>query len=309
MRGRVRRKINDLRGSTLTRPWPHPDPTPAPIRVLIADDDEAARLGMEGLVREEADATVVASVGSGRAAVEAIRRERPDVVFLDVQMPGGTGLDVARAIGPEAMPATVFVTATDEHAVEAFEVAATDYLVKPVDRERFAQSFDRVRRRLELERMSGLRERLLEALGAGGQSPVAGETGEPALTEQQPTTDDRLPLSDDRYLERIAVELKGKVRVVLVSELDYVVASGPYAELHAGDRRHVIRASMRTLERRLDPEKFVRIHRSTIVRLDLVDTLLKGRGGEYEVLLKTGARLRVSRARREALERRLGVVR
>ena len=310
MRGRAAALggINDLRGSTLTPPRPHSGPTPR-IRVLIADDDEAARVGLEGLVRDEADATVVASVASGPAAVEAIRRERPDVVFLDVQMPGRTGLEVVRTIGPEAMPATVFVTATEEHAVEAFEVAATDYLVKPVDRERFAQSFERVRHRLELERMSGLRERILDALGA----PAAADEG---LADRQPSTDDRAPslddlppATDDRYLERIAVELKGKVRVVLVSELDYVVASGPYAELYAGDRRHVIRASMRTLERRLDPEKFVRIHRSTIVRLDLVDTLLKGRGGEYEVLLKTGARLRVSRARRDALERRLGVVR
>ncbi|HYD52339.1 MAG TPA: LytTR family DNA-binding domain-containing protein [Gemmatimonadaceae bacterium] len=194
-----------------------------------------------------------------------------------------------RALGAAA-PAVVLLSASTERAAEAFDAGATDYLVWPVAEERFALAMERAERRVTLERLSGLRAQLLYVLGAGA---------EPSEPE---------PAEDDRPLERIAIELKGKLRVVPVAEIDYVTSSGPYAELHVGDRHHLIRASMQDLERRLDPARFVRIHRSIIVRLDQVDTLLKGGGGEYEVLLRTGARLRVSRARREALERRLGVL-
>lgn len=272
---------------------------PPPLRLLLADDDPSCRELLARYLREAADVEVVGAVANGEVAVEAIRAQRPDAVFLDAQLPGCTGLEVVRAIGQEAMPATVFVTSTEEHAVEAFEVEAVDYLVKPVTRERLHEALERVRHRLELERMSGLREQLLAVLGADPATPATDASA------ANPDADGATP----DYLDRIAVELRGKVRVVPVADLDYVVASGPYAELHAGDRTHLIRASMQALERRLDPERFMRVHRSVIVRLDLIDTLLKGRGGEYEVLLKTGARLRVSRARREALERRLGLLR
>ena len=245
---------------------------------------------LEDLVAGLADAVVVGTATNGIEAIDRIRSLAPDVVFLDVQMPGKTGIDVVREIGATNMPATIFVTAFDQFAVQAFDVAAVDYLVKPFDDERFEEAFRRARHRLSLEGMSQLREQLLSVLQSPGDAPST----PPSAAAHQ-------------YLQRIAVEMRGKVRSVPVSEIDYIVADGPYAELHTGDRRHIIRESMQTLEERLDPSRFMRVHRSMIVRLDLVDTLHRGAGGDYEVQLKSGQRIRVSRSRREALERWLGV--
>jgi two-component system LytT family response regulator len=263
------------------------------VRVLVVDDEPLARMRVEDLLRHEADVEIVGTAENGIEAIAAIRTLRPDLVFLDVQMPGKTGIDVVREVGPEAMPATIFVTAFDAFAVQAFDVAAVDYLVKPFDDERFEQAFLRARRKLSLEGMGELRERLLAVLQGG--APATGAT--PASPTPPPAS----------YLERIAVETRGKVRAVPVGEIDYITASGPYAELHTGERRYLIREAMNTLEQRLDPARFMRVHRSVIVRLDLVETLHRGAGGDYEVQFKGGRRLRVSRSRREALERWLGV--
>ncbi|MHB1223895.1 MAG: LytR/AlgR family response regulator transcription factor [Gemmatimonadaceae bacterium] len=262
-----------------------------PIRILIADDEPLARQRLEDLLRHEPGVEIVGTAADGAAAIEGIRQLRPDLVFLDVQMPGGTGLDVVREIGSDEMPATIFVTAFDQYALSAFDVAAVDYLVKPFDDERFEQAFRRARRLLELEGMERLRRRLLAVLQAP-DSEAAPAAGQPL---------------DAGYLERIAVEMRGKVRVVPVAQIDYITASGPYAELHVGERTYVIREAMQMLEDRLDPAHFLRVHRSAIVRIDLVETLFKGAGGDYEVQLRSGVRLRVSRSRREELERRLGM--
>jgi two-component system LytT family response regulator len=263
-----------------------------PVRVLIVDDEPLARQRLEDLLSAEPGVEIVASVDNGTAAVEMIRSVEPDIVFLDVQMPGKTGLDVVRDVGADAMPLTIFVTAFDRYALQAFDLAAVDYLVKPFDDERFEQAFHRARRYVELEEMGELRERLLAVLDAGPRAANApsGETknGSP-------------------YLERIAVEMRGKVRVVPVAQIEYITASGPYVELHTSERAYLIREAIQTLETRLDPSRFLRIHRSIIVRVDLIDTFHRGAGGDYEVQLKSGARLRVSRSRREELERRLGV--
>ncbi|MEO5816552.1 MAG: LytTR family DNA-binding domain-containing protein, partial [Gemmatimonadaceae bacterium] len=222
-----------------------------------------------------------------------------DLVFLDVQMPGKTGLDVVREVGAEAMPATIFVTAYDQYAVEAFNVAAVDYLVKPFDDERFEEAFRRARKSLAAEDMGRLREQLLTILQPGAN---ADGDGAPGASNAKPS-----PSSP--YLERLAVEIRGTVRPVLVQDVDYITSDGPYAELHVAGRRHVIRETMQTLEERLDPSKFMRVHRSVIVRLDLIESLERGAGGDGELRLKGGARLRVSRTRREALERWLGLAR
>ena len=264
----------------------------APIRVLVIDDEPLARERLLDLLAHEPGVDVVGTADNGAAAVEAIRTRHPDLVFLDVQMPGKTGLDVVRDVGVDAMPATIFVTAFDQYALRAFELAALDYLVKPFDDERFEQAFARARRLIELREMGKLREQLLAVLQHGGASEPPAQTTSVASP----------------YLERIAVEMRGKVRVVPVEQIDYITASGPYAELHTGERTHIIRETMQTLEERLDPRQFIRIHRSAIVRLALVDTLLRGAGGDYEVQLKGGLRLPVSRSRREELERRLGVL-
>ena len=273
-------------------------PERSPIRVLVVDDEPLARQRLEDLLGAEQGVEIIASLDNGTAAVEAIRTLHPDIVFLDVQMPGKTGIDVVRDIGPDAMPLTIFVTAYDRYALQAFDLAAVDYLVKPFDDERFEQAFHRARRFVELQEMGELRERLLAVLDGGPRRPGAS----PAAAEPSAESRGGAP-----YLERIAVEMRGKVRVVPVSQIEYITASGPYVELHTSERAYLIREAIHTLEGRLDPKRFLRIHRSIIVRVDLIDTFHRGAGGDYEVQLKSGVRLRVSRSRREELERRLGV--
>jgi two-component system, LytTR family, response regulator len=241
---------------------------------------------------------IVGMIDNGPAAVEAIRTLRPDLVFLDVQMPGMTGLDVLAEIGPDDMPATIFVTAYDHYALKAFEVAALDYLVKPFDDERFEQAFVRARRLIELEEVGRTTRKLLSLLGGR-----FGETGGSASTSAAPAA------PAQGYLERLAVEMRGQVRVVPVDSIDYIEASGPYAEIHVGDKTYVIRERMQTLEDRLDPHRFFRIHRSAIVRIDRIETLLRSSGGDYAVRLKGGTELSVSRSRREELEEKLGMTR
>jgi two-component system LytT family response regulator len=265
-----------------------------PIRVLIVDDEALGRLRVLDLVRLESGANVVGEAADGDAAVRAIRELKPDLVFLDVQMPKKSGLDVVKEIGAERMPMTIFVTAYDRYALAAFDVAAVDYLVKPFDDERFERAFTRARRSLALEGVERARGQLLAMLR---ESESIGRPPEPK-TETGTST---------KYLERIAVEMHGQVKPIPVAQIDYISAAGPYAELHVGDRRYVIREAMQTLEDRLDPNRFMRVHRSVIVRLELVEALHRGGGGDYELQMKGGVRLRVSRSRREALERWLGL--
>jgi two-component system LytT family response regulator len=269
-------------------------PVDPPLRILIVDDEPLARMRLEDLLRRESGVEIVGTADNGKSAVEAIRSLRPDLVFLDVQMPGATGLDVVREIGPTSMPATIFVTAFDQYALQAFDVAAVDYLVKPFDDERFEQAFHRARRLLKLEGVARLRDQLIAVL-----QEVAPSAGNGAPAPQ--------PLPAAGHLERIAVEMRGKVRVVPVAQIEYITADGPYAELHTPEGKYVIRETMQTLEERLDPRRFFRIHRSAIVRIDRVEALLKGAGGDYEVQLRGGMLLPVSRSRREALEQKLGV--
>ncbi|RMH68114.1 MAG: DNA-binding response regulator [Bacteroidetes bacterium] len=261
-----------------------------PLRVLIVDDEPLARQRLEDLLSDRDGVEIIGQVGSGKQAVEAIREERPDLVFLDVQMPEMTGFDVVRAIGPEAMPPTIFVTAYDQYALTAFDVAALDYLVKPFDDDRFEQAFERACELIRMRKVSVMTDKLLSLLQ---------EARGPAVSPR--------PTTAPRYLERIAVEMRGQVRVVPVERIDFITASGPYAELHVGEETFLIRERMQTLEERLDPDQFFRIHRSAIVQLDRVEALLISGGGDYAVRLKDGRRLRVSRSRKEELEQRLGL--
>jgi two-component system LytT family response regulator len=257
-----------------------------PLRVLIVDDEMLARQRLQDLLSRERAVEIVGQIDNGEAAVAAIQALKPDLAFLDVQMPGKTGVDVVRAVGIDKMPATIFVTAYDQYALKAFDLAAVDYLVKPFDDERFEQAFRRARRMVELQEVDRLSERLLAVL--------AGQR-------------ERLPGARGNYLQRIPVESRGQVRVVAVEQIDYITASGPYAELHVGDKTFVIRERMQGLEEQLDPAQFFRIHRSSIVRLDRIDTLLREPGGDYAVRLKSGMRLDVSRNRIEQLEKWMGL--
>ena len=288
------------------------------MRVLLVDDEEFNRVRLRDLLTAEPDVEIVGEATDGVEAVEQIRALRPDLVFLDIRMPGISGLDVVQQIGPSAMPVTVFVTAYDEHAVEAFRLAALDFLVKPFDDDRFVETLQRARKLVVLNDLATMRARLMEVLGAPGAS--GGETPNREVRDREAVP--------GGYLERIAVEAQGTIKPVSVSEIDYILASGPYAELVVAGRRHLVRESMQSLEDRLDPRRFLRIHRSVIVRLDRAGPgppgrrchragfgrrvggggFPRGAGGEGEVLLKGGGRLRVSRTRREALERWLGLV-
>jgi two-component system LytT family response regulator len=260
--------------------------TPAkPLRVLVADDERLARQRLEDLLVREENIEIVARTDNGLTTVAAIRELEPDLVFLDIQMPGKTGLEVVSEIGADAMPPVIFTTAYD-HAVTAFDLAAIDYLIKPFDDERFEKAFRRARKMIELNQVSKLSDELRSLLSAGGGKGGGGS-------------------GKREYLERIAVEMRGQVRIVPVKQIDYLIASGPYAELFVGDKRYLIRERMQSLEERLDPARFFRIHRSAIVRLDLIETLIRNPGGDYAVQLKGGVKLKVSRSRFEKLEQQI----
>lgn len=257
--------------------------TMKPLRVLIVDDEALARQRLLDLLGREPAVEIAGVAENGNAAVDAIRELAPDLVFLDIQMPGRTGLEVVREIGAANMPATIFCTAYDQYALKAFDVAAVDYLVKPFDDERFELAFGRARHAVELEEIGALSTRLKALLDGGGTPATTG------------------------WLERVAVESRGQVRVVPVEEIDAITASGPYVELHVGEKAWLVRERMQTLEDRLDPARFARVHRSAIVRLDRIDALLREAGGDYTLRLKNGRQIPVSRSRVEALERWMGL--
>jgi len=265
------------------------DDVPA-IRALIVDDEPLARERLHELLDDAPSVTVVGDAEDGPEAVKAIRAKDPDLVFLDVQMPGMSGIDVIEEIGQEQMPVTVFVTAYDQYAIKAFDLAAVDYLLKPFDDERFEQALQRAREQIASQNGDAISERLLHLL----------RERDPSLLEEESSR-------EEPYLERIAVQGRGKARIVPVEDLTHITADGSYAELHTTEDTYVIRERMKTLAARLDPDQFVRVHRSAIVRLDEIELILRGGGGNYAVRLNDGTRVSVSRSRIDELQERLGV--
>ena len=260
------------------------------LRVAIVDDEPLARERLRRLLEAEEDLEIVATCRDGDAAVEEIVATRPALVFLDVQMPGRDGFGVVEALLDqlEAMPLVVFVTAYDEHAVRAFEAQALDYLVKPFDDERFAATMQRARRRLRQERLDA----------ASGQLR--------ALLDAAAPKEDATAVAEGERLDRIALKVRDRTRFVRAEEVDWIEADGVYARLHLGKQSFLLRVAMHELERRLDPRRFVRIHRSTIVNLDRVREVQELFRGELELLLQDGTRLKLSRSRKAQLEKLLG---
>jgi two-component system LytT family response regulator len=251
-------------------------------------------------------AKVVATASTGREAVSAIEEHDPDVVLLDIQMPGLNGFDVVQSVGPERMPVTIFITAYDQHALQAFDVAAIDYLLKPFEDDRFYEALDRARRHIHLEAVDAARDRLLDLLKATGKL----EGGVPDDAEGTATQKgEEVPSSNgEEYLERIPVRKAKEIRIVPSLTVAYVKSDGPYAELHTADgSKHLIRESMKALENQLDPSRFCRIHRSTIINLDFVESVEPNYNDRYVVRLVTGERLDVSRRRRDTFEDRFGL--
>jgi len=241
------------------------------LRVLIVDDEPLGRDRLRDLLSAEPDIEVAGECGDGPAAVAAVRKLKPDVLFLDIQMPGMNGFDVLHALGTKKMPAVIFVTAYDEHALQAFDARALDYLLKPASRARLRQALERVRAQIA--------------------SPRGGES-ETALRDFLATRP-----------RRIAVRTGERILYVSVEEIDWVEAAGNYVVLHTGSQNHIIRETLGALEDELPPESFLRLSRSSIVNLRRVREIQTVAPGEHVAILQTGQRLTITRSLREVEER------
>jgi two-component system LytT family response regulator len=250
------------------------------MRILIVDDEPLARERVRRHLRDESGVEIVGEAGNGREAATAIIEKKPDLVFLDVQMPEMNGFEVLQALGENKIPAIVFTTAYDKYAIQAFEFHALDYLLKPFSRERFKRAVKHAREQLEIVRQNGsVDERLV------------------SLLEN---------LKAKKYLERIVVRTAGRVFFIKTDEIDWIEAAGNYLKLHVGREEHLVRETMQSIETKLDPEKFFRIHRSTLVQIDRIKELHPLFGGDYAVILRNGTELALSRNYRERLPELFG---
>ncbi len=255
-----------------------------PIRALIVDDEPAARASIRALVADDPQIVVVGECADGRSALHAIRDQVPHLLFLDVQMPEMDGFTMLRQLDGSALPVIVFTTAYDRYALRAFDVHALDYLLKPFDDDRFRQSLERAKEQVRRGRLGAIRQQLRDLLDES----------------------DHPPASRDRYLKRLVIKAGGRMTVLAVRDIDWIEAEGDYLRVYAGRGRHVLHEALRSLERQLDPARFVRIHRSTIVNAERIKELQPYSRGEYVAILQDGTRLKVSRNRRATLESALG---
>jgi len=246
------------------------------IRAVIVDDEPLAREGVRLHLENEPDVEVIGEAGSGEEAVTLIETVRPDLLFLDVQMPGLDGFGVLEALGPAHMPVTIFTTAFDQFALRAFDAHAIDYVLKPYDAERFSKAVERARTQLSGRRRAQMDDRL------------------DSLLEELRTR--------NQYLERLVVRSGGRILILRVADIDWVEAASNYVRLHAGGREYRLRETMTAPESKLDPADFVRIHRSTIVRVDRIRELEPLFQGDYVVILEDNTRLTSSRGYRERLQ-------
>jgi two-component system LytT family response regulator len=245
------------------------------MRVLIAEDEPLARDRLRTLLEDQNDIEITAECADGRSAVDAIREHEPDLVFLDVSMPELNGFEVIQEIGAAEMPPVIFVTAFDHYAVQAFDAHAVDYVLKPFDEDRFRTAVERGRDALNQRTNGALDQRLSDLLQG---------------------------LARPNYLERLAVKSGGKIIFLKTSEVQWIAAEGNYARLHAGKRSYLMRETMSNLESKLDPDRFIRIHRSTIVSTDAIAELEPLFQGDYVVVLRDGTRLTSSRGYRSNLQ-------
>lgn len=250
------------------------------IRTLICDDEPLARERVRSLVADQPGFEVIGEATDGDQAVQAILGQQPDLVFLDVQMPRRTGFDVIREVGPDRMPAVVFVTAYDQWAIKAFDVHAVDYLLKPFDRDRFEGAVDRVRKTLDAQEGGALKTQLMQLV----------RDLQPAAAVKQ---------------DRLVVKSGGRLFFLRADEIDWIEAAGNYVRVHVGKDAHLLRETMNTIEGRLDQKMFLRIHRSRIVNMERVKELHPWFNGDYAVILRDGTKLMLSRGYRDKLQERL----
>jgi two-component system, LytTR family, response regulator len=243
------------------------------IRTLIVDDEPLARDRVKRFLRDEEDVEVIGECGNGDDAVELIKSENPDLVFLDIQMPEKNGFEVIKSLSGKRLPTVVFVTAYDKYALQAFDVHALDYLLKPYNRERIKRAVSRAREHIEHKRLGNLDERLNTLIAD--------------------------LKSEKKYLERLVVKSIGRVFFLKTDEIDWIEAAGNYVKLHVGRESHMIRETMNGIEAKLDPDKFLRIHRSTVVNIDRIKELHPMFSGDYAVILRNGTELALSRNYRD----------
>jgi len=263
------------------------------IKTVIVDDEAFSRRGIELRLRSTPDFEVVAECGNGRDAVRVIGQERPDIVFLDIQMPALSGFEVLAQVPQEDMPLVVFVTAYDQYALRAFEARAVDYLLKPIDERRFETTLERVRQSMQARHAVDQRDKLLAVVAEiTGSGEIEIETllaqGDAALDARYPQI---LPIRQGRHTVRVPV-----------SAIQWIDAAGDYMCVHAEGDTHILRGTMKELEEILDARLFQRVHRSTIVNLRYVKSLRKHMNGEYFLTLDGGQELKLSRTYRDKIE-------
>ncbi|MEM9530303.1 MAG: LytTR family transcriptional regulator DNA-binding domain-containing protein [Pseudomonadota bacterium] len=245
------------------------------LRVLIVDDEPLAREGVALLLDEAPDVEIIGQCETGAEAVKAINRSPPDLVFLDIKMPRIGGFDVIRSVGPDKMPPVIFLTAYEEYALEAFRVHALDYLLKPLDPERFRDSLERARTELGKSSLAGQASKLRALLNGDA-------------------------LADDGR-DRLVVRSNGHVYFLRPEHIIWVMANGDYVTLYADEKEHLVRDTMSRMEKRLRPQGFRRIHRSAIVNLEHITELIANDSGDYQVVLSNGTQLKLSRTYRDEL--------
>lgn len=268
------------------------------IRVVVVDDEPLARRGLRLLCEQDPELELVCECANGRAAVAAIEQVEPDLLLLDIQMPEMDGFGVLQAVGLDRIPHVVFVTAYDQFAVRAFEIHALDYLLKPIDDERFFQAIERAKemiRKPDLKRLQGRLRNLASELGLR-------MVGEGAADREEST----ISGPGGRYPPRIPVKEKGRVHLTRVDEIVWIEADNYRVRIHAGGKVHILRESMKAMESRLDPARFFRASRSAIVNLDCVKEIQPFARGSHVIILDEGTRVLLSRNRRETLETLLG---
>ena len=254
--------------------------TEGKIRVLIVDDEPPARSVIRHMLKDHTDVALVGECENGEEAIAEIRRLSPDLVFLDVQMPGRDGFAVIEALASERLPYIIFVTAYDKYGIRAFEVHALDYLLKPFDRDRFEHALQRAVRQIKTDRRGELNERILSL-----------------LTERLPQTN---------YLERFVIKGGERAFILKADEIKWIEAQGNYVVLHAGQQRHFFRETISNLEAKLDPQRFQRIGRSAIINLNCIRELQPWSHGDYKIILYDGTELKLSHRFRAGLNKYLG---
>jgi len=259
------------------------------IRTLIVDDEKLAIQGLQLRLEPYSDVEVIGTCANGREAIRAIKTEKPDLVFLDIQMPGFDGFSVVKGVMEIEPPLFVFVTAYEEHAIRAFEANAVNYLMKPVDEDKLADTLDRVRTRLAEKRSADEAKKLQDV-----------------LAEIAPDAIGNIPAEDEnagRYERMINIKDRGQIFRVDVETIEHIEAAGDYMCIYTGDNSLILRETMKDLERRLDPRVFQRVHRSTIVNLDQVRQVKPHTNGECFLVLDSGAEVKVSRSYRDVVAR------